>query len=271
MLSIIVTWRDRIELSMTIDSMIDCVSMLGGEVVIVNFSGDEQMLRSQLPTNESIRIVNVSGEKFFNKSAAQNVGALSASYEILFFCDCDIIVERQEMIALVNSVSSERGIFATVAGVTETVINSRNASHVTKFGYTLNICTADGRELLIVDNEEDGKNGTRQAPGLLVVRKADLFKIDGYNGELKGWGWEDQDMIARLTLGLGLKRVQLGNFLHVSHDDTARMVHYPAFSSRWESRDRMFRKALENYDNNNFLGSLDRDRQRFSADIVGPD
>jgi N-terminal domain of galactosyltransferase len=99
-----------------------------------------------------------------------------------------------------------------------------------------------------VDNEEDAEKGTRQAPGLLLVRRSDFMRIEGYNGRLHGWGWEDQDMIARLTLGAGLRRIQRGVATHLSHGDTARIAHYPPVRDRWESRDRMFRQALSNYD-----------------------
>jgi hypothetical protein len=131
---------------------------------------------------------------------------------------------------------------------------------VVAFGYELHIKTADGRRLEIIDSEEDSQTGLRNAPGLLLVRRDDFVAINGYNAGLHGWGWEDQDMIARLTLGRGLRRVMAGNAIHLSHDDHARIAHYPAVASRWESRDRMFRTALANYDDNNFRGTYDRDR-----------
>lgn len=265
MLSIIVTWRDRCELERTIDSLVCSIVPLGGEIIVVNYSGDAQLLQSQIEGRSNTRVITVMGEQYFNKSAAQNMGVSVARNDVLFFCDCDIIVDEECIALLTNSVAAEKGLFCTVAGVTETEINAREARHVTRFGYTLNICTADGRELTIVDNEEDGDDGTRQAPGLLFVRKANLLAIGGYNSALEGWGWEDQDIISRLTLGLGLKRLQYGQFSHVSHDDRARMAHYPDFASRWESRDRMFRKALSNYDDGNFIGSYRQDVARLVA------
>jgi hypothetical protein len=72
-------------------------------------------------------------------------------------------------------------------------------------------------------------------------------------------------MISRLTLGRGLRRIMSGNAIHLSHDDHARIAYYPAVTSRWESRDRMFRTALANYDDGNFLGTYDRDRTLVAA------
>jgi hypothetical protein len=118
-----------------------------------------------------------------------------------------------------------------------------------------------------VDNEEDAEDGTRQAPGLLFARREHFEAINGYNAHLHGWGWEDQDMISRLTLGLGLTRINEGRAIHISHDDQARIGFYPPVASRWESRDRMFRAALSNYDNNCFAGTFSQDVERLRGRV----
>lgn len=262
MLSIIISWRDRIELKQALPSLIETATLLDGEINIVNYSGSDELLNELIGDNTSrVKITKVEGQTFFNKAAAQNSGANTAKYPVLFFCDADIILQPAEVVALYQQVSQDEQVFATLAGVSETQINSRCASHVVSFGYELNIKTADGRTLKIVDNEEDSENGTRQAPGLLMLKKADFIAINGYNSQLHGWGWEDQDFISRLTLGLGLQRITSGYALHISHDDHARMAFYPQVASRWESRDRMFRLALANYDNADFSGSYDTDIQ----------
>lgn len=266
MLSIVVSWRNRKELSRALPSLVKSANIIGGEVIIVNYSGDYNELENQLyDYSEVVKVITIDGEKYFNKSAAHNVGTFYASYEILFFCDCDIICNADDVAFLTSELNRNPGLFATVGGVKETQVNSRQAKHITRFGYELIIETADGRQLRIIDSEEDSKDGARQAPGLLFVRKSDFLSINGYNSELEGWGWEDQDIISRLTLGAGLKRIQCGCFTHISHDEDARMANYPNFSSRWESRDRMFRKAMKNYDDNNFLGSYIKDIARFCS------
>jgi predicted glycosyltransferase involved in capsule biosynthesis len=263
MLSIIVPWKNRNELPDALPNLVLSARQTGGELIVVNYSGDEVLLLKHLSkyTNE-VKVISVNEEKYFNKAAAQNIGSFCAQHDILFFCDCDIICNSKDVISLTNQLNTNSNQFATVRNITETQVNSRQAKHITKFGYELLIETSDGRQLRIMDNEEDGKDGTRQAPGLLFVRKNDFISIQGYNSELKGWGWEDQDIISRLILGAGLTRIQQGSFGHISHDDDARMAYYPSFASRWESRDRMFRKALSNYDNNNFLGSYQTDIER---------
>ena len=203
--------------------------------------------------------MTILGQQYFNKAAAQNMGAAHAEYPLLFFCDCDILLEPVLVDRLCQKIATTPQSFATLAGVRESEVNSREANHVISFGYELFIRTADGRNLHIVDSEEDGESGERNAPGLLFVRQTDFHSIAGYNSDLQGWGWEDQDMISRLTLGLGLSRIIEGHAVHLSHGDQARIAHYLEVASRWESRDRMFRKALSNYDKADFSGSYSRD------------
>jgi hypothetical protein len=260
MLSIIVSWRDRVELGRALPGLIASAHASGGDVTVVNYGGSRELLAAQLGERQSeVRVVEVAGERFFNKSRAQNVGATHSSGQILFFCDCDIVLEPATVQSLVRRLTECDGHFATLAGVRESELNSRGGRHVVSFGYVLKIRTADGRQLSIVDNEEDAQNGTRQAPGLLLVRRSDFLAVNGYNSKLHGWGWEDQDMIARLTLGRGLTRINDGYAIHLSHDDHARIAHYPPVKDRWESRDRMFRAALANYDDANFRGTCAED------------
>jgi N-terminal domain of galactosyltransferase len=256
MLSIIVAWRDRHQLAQALPSLRLAAELTQGDLTIVNYSGSRQLLRNQLGEGDSaIRIVNVPGEQYFNKARAQNIGAAHASNRLLFFCDCDIVLDPEPLSCLCRKLDECPGHFGTLAGVRESETNSRGGKHVISFGYELKIRTADGRSLSIIDSEEDAETGTRQAPGLLVVRQSDFLAINGYNGNLQGWGWEDQDMIARLTLGQGLTRISEGYALHLSHDDNARTQYYPPVSNRWESRDRMFRTALSNYDRSDFSGT----------------
>lgn len=262
MLSLIVTWRDRDELIRALPSMVAAAESVRGELLVVNFGGDTARLNAQLGVFAGcVRVIAGPPQRYFHKAVANNLGAQFARYPLLFFCDCDIILPDGLVETLVQRLDTSPGHFATLAGVRETETNSRGGRHVVSFGYQLDIKTADGRRLRIVDNEEDANDGTRQAPGLLLVRKDDFLRIGGYNGQLHGWGWEDQDMISRLTLGAGLTRINEGHALHISHDDEGRIAAYPPVSSRWESRDRMFRTALANYDDANFMGS-------FSVDVA---
>lgn len=262
MLSIVVSWRDRRELAQSLPGLAAAARVTGGGVRVVNFGGSRRLLAEQLAAAgepPEARVVEVAGQRYFNKARAQNLGAAASDHPYLFFCDCDIVVEPEVIADLLERLRSKPGSFATLAGVRESELNSRGGRHVVCFGYELRIRTADGRELRIFDHEEDAEDGTRQAPGLLMVRRGDFLAVNGYNSRLEGWGWEDQDMISRLTLGGGLERISEGQAVHLSHDDEARIAAYPPCRDRWENRDRVFRQALANYDRADFRGTYDRD------------
>lgn len=273
MLSIIISWRDRDELSRTLPLFLKTARLSGGDVTVVNYGGSDARLSRQFDglTLDTFRIVRVSGEPYFNKARAQNIGAASTTHPVLFFCDCDILIDPMETADLARQVQNTPGTFATFQGVRESERNSRGAGNVVCFGYQLDIRLANGRRLQIVDNEEDAEHGTRQAPGLLLTRRDDFHRINGYNGRLQGWGWEDQDMIARLTLAAGLKRIQRCIVTHISHGDAERMANYPPVRDRWESRDRMFRQALANYDTGDFLGTYQQDNEQLTVNVVTAD
>lgn len=266
MLSIVIPWRDRDELGQALPSIVATAERRKGSVHIVNFGGDSIALRHHLGAYAGrVAVVDVRDELYFNKSRANNIGAAAAPGDLLFFCDCDILL-NESVDTLFDSVSAAPGRYGTVRAVCESTPNARAANHLVCFGYTLHLRVRNGRTLTIVDNEEDAEDGSRQAPGLLCVRRDDFERVGGYNGAFEGWGWEDQDMIARLTLGAGLERVQHGVVTHLSHDDDARTRHHPAgLVNRWESRDRMFRQALANYDAAQFDGTYSRDSAQLSA------
>ena len=269
MLSIVVSWRDRDELKVALPQLVNTRRLANGDLAVVNFGGSRDKLCKELGEYSShVRVVDVRNQAFFNKPRSQNIGAFCTQHSVLFFCDCDIIVDPESIVALADTVRKEDRTFATLRGVKETEVNSRRAGHVVQFGYELRLRTADGRSLTIVDHEEDASDGTRDAPGILVVRREHFLDVGGYNSRLPE-GWEDQDMIARLTLGAGLRRVCDGVAQHISHDDEARMKHYPSTPSRWENRDKMFRAAMSNYDRGDFHGSYTQDTNTIAFECEG--
>ena len=256
MISIVVPWRNRDEIYRTQATFLAVAERFGGEFILVNYGGE--LDASRMLASSSMRILEVADVPHFNKAKANNLGASFACHDTLFFCDCDIIIDHDTAVSCVNLIESEAS-FVTIKNVKEEKTNSIKANHIRRFGYQLTIDTVDGRRVEIIDFEEDSESGIRNAPGLLFVSLEDFTAIEGYAGYLQGWGWEDQDMICRLTLGLGLRRHQHGFLDHLSHGDFDRMKEYPDSVDRWESRDRMFRKAIARYDQGSFSGTLAND------------
>jgi hypothetical protein len=102
-----------------------------------------------------LTLVTVRDQQWFSKARAQNIGAAHSPHDLLFFCDCDILLGDDALDELIDRVTTDKGAFGTVAGVTETERNARGAGNVVRFGYQLNLRLANGRTLQIIDNEED--------------------------------------------------------------------------------------------------------------------
>lgn len=266
MISIVVTWRDREELGQALPSLLETAGMLGGDLTLVNFGGSREMLSRLVSGNENkLRIVSTGEQTYFNKSCAQNIGAANSSQPVLFFCDCDIIPDPAIIAELVHEIAPQEKTFVTIEKVHETKNIPAGRNHIVSEGYELYLRTADGRELHIHHRSKDLEKGTRMAPGLLLVKRSDFLSINGYNSDFEGWGWESQDIIARLVLGSGLTRIIRGHAMHITHDEWTRVAH-ARNSDRFENRDKMYREALANYEEGNFSGSYTTDIENFPVE-----
>lgn len=256
--SIVIPWRDRAQIATTIPTFIAEARAVGGEVVLVNLGGNESDLRRYLGSHaDGLRVVNRYAAEHFSKPRAMNIGAALCTHDVLFFCDCDVVLEAGSVAALRDAVLGDAGTFATLRYVVEAVPTEKKG-HILRCDYALRIILRSGREVRIENHEHDMPAGHRKAPGLLCVRREHFREIQGYNSHLSGWGWEDQDMICRLTLGLGLRRRSMGQGVHLTHDDEQRTTAYEQ-KDKWLSRDRAFRHALAAYDRGEFLGTLSAD------------
>ena len=267
MLSIIIPWCDRAELKMALPSILENIQGLDADITIVNLGGDKENLKQQTLVSSDINIINISKIPNFNKSIAQNIGAKYTTKPYIFFCDCDIIFPTGLIKELLDLLRKDSNSFLTVAQVKETEVNSRNAKNITSISYNLELKIKDGTTICIKDSEENSLDGIRNAPGLLMVKRSDFEKINGFNSEFDGWGWEDQDVICRLVLYAKLKYLTFGMASHISHNDNVRMKLYTQkYNNRWHSRDVMFRKALNNYDEENFMGTYKQDCMKIVVD-----
>ena len=73
---------------------------------------------------------------------------------------------------------------------------------------------------------------------------------------LEGWGWEDNDLIARLQFGLNLQRVQIGEVTHLTHGDAERSL---GGLSKEQTEHANWLKCMANYAIGNFGGTYLKD------------
>ena len=129
MLSIVISCRDRAELKQALPGLLAAAREAGGDVTVVDFDGSPAMLREQLGEHApDVRVVRVEGERWFNKACAQNLGAAHTTHPVLFFCDCDIVVDPAAVARLAAKLHEVPGHFATLAGVRESELNAEAAA-----------------------------------------------------------------------------------------------------------------------------------------------
>lgn len=162
-------------------------------IVIVDMGGDvAEKMCSRYPCKylSDVTVVSISGQTYFNKSVAINIGAYYVKTESLLICDGDVFINVQ---ALDNWLLS-----------TQTQI------------------------LLVLESvlESDG-SGTRIGPGICCVSLNDFRAAKGYCSDFVGWGFEDHDFNDRLAV-MGIEKRVTGTGIHLSHNDIERVRHYPS-------------------------------------------
>jgi glycosyltransferase involved in cell wall biosynthesis len=253
--SVIIPWKDRPELRRCLEENLRFYPPGRCEVIVVNCGGSAESLGALLaglPAN--IRPVRARHHGF-NKCFAQNVGAWAAVGEMLLLLDADVVLES-DLPELAMEVVGPDG-FMTVASVRESdAPNPREGEAAIEVAYQLEMTVAHGRVIRLETNRTQPLACVRSGPGLLAVRRRHYLAVGGANSALRGWGWEDLDLIARLQIELGLARVQAGSVLHLSHPDSARILQG---RSRPESEQDNFMTCLANYAAGLFQGTYARD------------
>jgi hypothetical protein len=132
----------------------------------------------------------------------------------------------------------------------------------------IELVTTDDRRVKVETNRTRFADGSRSGPGLILLAREHFLHVDGMNSQLEGWGWEDNDLVARLQLMLGLSERRAGSATHLSHGDHLRCVNG---RSRMETANANIARSLARDAQGNFQGTYRADvaawqaRQRASA------
>jgi hypothetical protein len=218
--SVIIAWRNRTELAPALRQNAPVLNAVGAEVLIVNGGGDRSQLR-ELTENSSchdLRIVEVNTTRTFNKSACLNVGGYVSRGTHLFVLDADIIVTGSFLTRAVDEVT-QGGCFVSLADVVESAPPKPRPyvapGFVRERVITTELTRPDGRSASL--EYRTSTDGRRSGPGMVMVRREHFMAVHGFNSRLRGWGFEDNDFLIRLQLGLGLRRLTFGQASHLSH------------------------------------------------------
>jgi glycosyltransferase involved in cell wall biosynthesis len=154
-----------------------------GEIVVVDWSSEDSVFFASVPSDSRVVVARVEGQKHWVASRCHNLGLDLARGDWILRLDADDRLDR--------SFFAEHPL--------------REASFY---------CFNDDKAC--DDND-------RHLMGVVFASKRHLLDVSGYNERLTFYGYEDEDLVARLRAGgLVALPLDLGTVHHLPHDDESR-------------------------------------------------
>lgn len=190
MISVICAVRDRLPpLRVSLTSWLLVPSIR--EIVIVDWSSSKALATELAQLDGRVRIIRVDGEDSFHLAAAFNLAADCAQQPMLLKLDADYVINPYT-------------------------------------GGDVSFCAIPPKHF-VTGHFQHGGPFFSYLNGLVAVRREDWYAVNGYNENLVGYGWDDDDFYIRLQ-GAGLKRAILeptnARVFHIPHDDNVRTNNY---------------------------------------------
>lgn len=256
--SVIICWRDRLELGRTLRENLPLLRARGAEIVVVNYGGQAAPLDALLAeSGAAVRLVEVRAEAF-NKSRALNIGIHFARGDHVLLLDADVILREfdfERAIALVDD-----GAWVTLKKVVESEARARPPGRLAQFASCFELVLDDGRGVRVETKRSYLGEGARSCAGIMLLKRADVIRIGGFHSGLEGWGWEDIDLHVRLSLVLQRRHAELGEGVHLSHGDERRSY---VGASPDANNHRNQQRCLQRYNAGDFAGTYLADTQAF--------
>ena len=248
-LSVIITWCNRPELERTLTENRPLFDRYNTEVIVVNCAGLQADLHKILSRARPNRLscVNVQ-TTVFNKCLAINLGVSVARSERLFLIDADILL-TEDFLPTAFDIVGERHFF-TVERVLESDPEPLD-DQLKEMATSISFVARNGRKAMATVRR-GLHNDSRNAPGLVMLTRALFLEVGGMNADLRGYGWEDRDLLLRLQFALGLEERSAGTVIHLSHKDEAQ---HAAWRNRQQSENWNFAAVLKNYRAGHYAGT----------------
>ncbi len=254
-LSVIITWCNRPELRRTLAENRSLFDRYDTEVIVVNCAGSQADLRETLsgPRPRQLCFVDVE-TSVFNKCLSQNLGASIAQADRLFLLDSDIVLTEDFFPAAFDTITEQR--FFTIERALESEPEPASPDdHLEEMIHQLSFVGRGGRKATARVHRVL-HDGSRNAPGLIVLARKHFLEVDGMNSDLNGYGFEDRDLLLRLQFALGLEERSAGTVLHLSHKNEAQ---HEAWRDRQKSEHLNFAACLKNYRAGHYRGTYSDD------------
>lgn len=197
------------------------------ELVLVDWSSSpplSDVVADVLPGEQRVRVIRVEGEAQWVLSRAYNLAASAATRADLLRVDCDYILSPNFSARHVLPPppsplplsANEKVGAAAESSTADTGSSSSAATSLTAPALASAAFYSGHYGAARSENE-------RHMNGALVVKRADLLAIGGYDERLQTYGWDDEDLYGRLVAsGLVKRTIDYNAIKHVPHGDQER-------------------------------------------------
>jgi hypothetical protein len=253
--SVVIPWRDRLELKDTLAANAAVFERHAAEVLIVNCGGDPAVVSGMLrerpvPFARQILLPTAS----FNPPLAKNIGTLYGAGRYVLFLDADISLISDLLDRAERALERHR-CFVQVHTVYESQPTQPSGlAHLKEIVYTQRLVFDDGRVVRL--RRRLGHDGSGAGPGLIAVGRQSLIEVGGFNSALGDWGFEADDLQIRLQAVTNLSLKCTGRALHLT---SSRDPHAVAGETRKEAARRNKLTCADAYSRGLFRGTYDED------------
>jgi hypothetical protein len=218
--SIIIPWRSRNDIEVTLKTNSSWLKAHSAEVLIVNCGGSQEGLDqfTLAARSTAIREIHVPASAF-NRPLALNVGIHQSKAPLIFVLARPMILTRRAMDTALNIVDQQT--FVTIKQLFDHSRTPSSLSHCLlgfqKRGIVKSVVLtdkwrvswSDGTTVECVADRDIPLSHCRAGLSCLLVHKYHLARIGGYNSYLRH-GLEDIDVRIRLTRVLQLRHIEIG-------------------------------------------------------------
>jgi predicted glycosyltransferase involved in capsule biosynthesis len=201
------------------------------EIVIINDDKNLDKDLKNLCSDNNVKAFFMENDDIYWRTKAFNEASKHLNCEYIISGDTDVIVNAKHLLnasvilkdtPTIGIVYPYNGMFVHLkAEIAKNVICDKSISNLEEQISTLKpIPYFETTNFLVAHPQSKG--------GMVMFRKSTFIECNGYNPNFRGWGYEDDEILARFQkLGFGNSRVydETAIAWHLPHDNTVREQH----------------------------------------------
>lgn len=214
-----------------LETVIKFYNNTGLEIIIVNDDKEPDDCLQYLHNTYGCKVLFLENTDVYHRTLCFNKGAKEINSSILIAGDTDVIVSIKFLQEAAERLRQNKniGIIWPYNGMFVHIINKMAET----FFKTLDISLMESKieelrpepyfttnDFLVAHPQSKG--------GMVMFNKETFFKCNGYNPNFKGWGYEDDEILARFQkFGYQISRIENIEAIawHLPHDNTVREKH----------------------------------------------